>query len=619
MTQDPHTLPEESSPVETIRTRRPLRNIASVVATAIAGTTGYGIALWILWGPVISKASSGASLSRCLKNYFAADQFSVMSIARNVQDGLPLYTEPYSATGDSVYPSGYYWLLGKTAHGTGTTVVWSWNVIGFFVSCALLVMAFLVVRRLAPGTRAWLLAPTPFLVGTLYWWQSGSWFYRSGSAVVWPPASSLYSPGAENPALVLAGLSLMLITWAFGLRRPRAVIAASSSGALLGLTLHLHANIAVFAIVVTILAFVVDYLLSIATRRRQLIVAGVAGLVVIAFLTAPESGFALRFGAALIVLLAVLAADGEWRRRRGVAAGLWAATAAIASLPLALRLASQILSGEGYYYQRQDSVSAAAVDSPIVPVILLLLPIWVLAFVALRRLKSKRDPNRDFWLPMLSGLGAATLLLAFGGFWGARGLEWNRFLIYGSFFLTLWSIPAIWLMLRGGLQRQDQVVGGFTVAILLATLPTTYVFARDQRSGVACYPEQEVAAYKKIGQEDARRHLLLVDRCIFPGIFKVYSGTRVAAFNLGIAPPRDFPATQAALTEIQAGRLPDDAVLSAVGATGFVTHTRCDGVSRKELVGRFGPPMIRVPVSHPESLGHPDGITYEVYDLSRKS
>ena len=118
-------------------THRPAR----LVGVLVGALVGLGAALAVLWGPVVRSSASGDSLSLCIKNYYAADQYSVLAIARNVQDGKSPYLEPYSASGHSVYPSEYYRLLGLVARAADTTVLWSWNVVGFIVSCALLAVS----------------------------------------------------------------------------------------------------------------------------------------------------------------------------------------------------------------------------------------------------------------------------------------------------------------------------------------------------------------------------------------------------------------------------------------------------------------------------------------------
>ena len=244
---------------------------------------------------MIDHTVHGGSLSLCIKDFYAPDQFAVMGIGSLAQDGLFVYHEPLGATGDSVYPSEYYRLLGKTAELTGTSVVWAWNIVGVAVSVALIALSVLWSLRLAPGTRAWVLAPLPFLVGTLYWWEGRTWIYTEGRAVLWPGVASLYSPGAETPGVLIAGIALMLFVGALGSRGRRSMALTAGAGIASGLTLHVHANPAVFCFVTVLLILLWDYLLGNAPpRRRALVGSGVLTLAVVAAI-APASGVVMRW------------------------------------------------------------------------------------------------------------------------------------------------------------------------------------------------------------------------------------------------------------------------------------------------------------------------------------
>jgi hypothetical protein len=579
----------------------------------IALAAGSAAVLWVLWGPVISHTAEGGSLRLCLKNYYVSDQYAVLSIARQAQDGLPVYREPFSGTGSSVYPSEYYRILGATADMTGTSVIWAWNVVGVLVSLGLLAISIIWARRLAPGTRAWVLAPVPFLIGTLLWWGTGEWLYSSGQAVLWPAFASLYSPGAEGPALLVTGLALILLaTWLARSGR-RSLPWAAGAGLATGFTLQLHANVAVLAFVATTLALLCDALRAGATPRRRAVVGAGAAVLLVAGLLTPQSGVTIRVGLLVAAILAVLLSDARWRRERGPAAALWVGAAFLASLPLSVRLAAQTLSGEGYLYERQASVAGADTDLPIWAVLVLLLPIWALAGATWWRLTRARDAHPG-WLPLLAGLVAATLLLTAGGRLGAEGLEWHRFVIYGMFLIAMAATPGLWLMLTTPTTGSERWAGAAVALALVATLPTTAAFVDAQRGVITCTPPQEAEAFTAIGRVAGDR-LVLVDRCFSPGPLRVVSGVHLASFNAGIAVPPDRDATTRALLMIQEGRMPPDDLLLRIGVTGFLTNTQCAGVPRDEVSDRFGEPYARIALRDGEELGLPPGLVYELYDV----
>ena len=576
---------------------------------------GFGAAFWLLWGRVFPDLLRGNQASRCLKDYYLPDQYSVLAIASNVKGGGPTYVEPFSTSGESIYPSGYYNLLGQVARGTDNSVLWAWNVVGITVVVGLLAMSVVWARSAAPGTRAWLLAPAPFLVGTLYWWGSGDWLYRRGNANIWPPSASLFSPGAENPALLVGGVGIIVL--GIGLATPSKASArhAAIAGLLLGVTLHLHANIAVFCVVAGFLAMLADYLLTLASPvRAKWTLAGIAAAAVVLLVT-PTSGFALRIGALLTAGAVALFADSSWRRQRARFMVWWVLGAVVASLPLSYRLFVQIASGNGYFYQRQESVASFDVSAPISRALLLLAPIWALVVVVTMWLLQTRRETRAFSiLPLLLGLSGAGLSLTLGETLGARGLEWHRFLVYTSFFLTMTAAPVLWLMIS---DRSNRLVHTLAIGVgvmLAATLPTTVAFAAQQ-PGLICTPQEEIDAYREVHTRTARDELLLLDRCLPADRFKVFSGAHVAFYNLGIAPPVDLASTRRALSDLKAGVLPDDATLRGARATLFVTHTSCGGVAQATIRARFGAPTQRVALRNAAAFGFPSGLTLEVYRI----
>jgi hypothetical protein len=598
-------------------THRPAR----LVGTVAGAVVGFGTALLVLWGPAIRTAASGDSLSLCIKDYYAPDQYSVLAIARNVRDGRSPYTEPFSATGDSVYPSEYYRLLGQTARAADTTVLWSWNIVGIVVSCALVAVSVWWARRLAPGTRAWLLAPAPFLIGTLYWWVSGGeWLFQSGFAVLWPPVASVYSPGAEGPALVLAGISLIAFVAALSGRGRSTIAWAALAGAPMGLSLQVHANVAVFCVVATVLTLLWDFSLA-GPGRRRAAMGGVAGGLLLLGVVAPDSGVLVRLGVLFAVAAVALAGDREWVRRRWRVVAVWAATAAVASLPLSVRLASEVLSGGSYFYERQEGVSAVNTNLPIIAIALLWLPLWLLVAGVVRRLAQRSDAAaHPGWLALVAALASATLMLALGGRLGAQGLEWHRFLIVGTFFTTMAAAPALWLMLRDAGNRREFGIGLGLGVCLAATLPTTLAFAYDQRSAMTCTIRQEADAYRAIGEAAGRDRVILLDRCFVPGPFKVFSGARVMYLSPGIAAPPDRDSIFDVLNTVSGGRLPSNAEMRRIGVTSFLTNTQCAGVPHDQIRAQLGEPVAQIPLADAEEVfGFSGGLTSELYDLPTRS
>ena len=565
-----------------------------------------------MWGPIIKYKAQGGSLTLSVKDFYVQDQFSVMSIARRAQDGLPVYREPYFGTSDSVYPSEYYRLLGETAHLTGTSVLWAWNVVGFLVSVAMIGLAVFWAVSLAPGTRAWVLAPLPFLLGTLYWWTSGDWLYFSGGGgVLWPAVASLYSPGSETPGILLAGIALILLQRALGAQGRRQLALAVGAGLATGLSLHLHANATVFCGVAVLLVLLWDHLLGEAPARRRAVLG--SGLLILAVVAAiaPAGGVVSRLGVLAVLITLALATDAAWRRQRGLLALGWAGATVLASLPLSARLAMQTLSGEGYFYVRQESTTRADTSLPLFAVFWMMLPLWALAAIVIVRLVRDGPRATPGWAALLLGLTCATVMLTAGGTLGAQGLEWHRFLIIGSVLTAMAAGPGLWLILKDARPR-ERLPGWGVAALLAASLPATIAFAVVQRNAVFSVLPQDVEAYDAIHLAAGDR-LLLLDRCMLPGPIRVLTGSRVVMYNAGIAIPEHRDATDEALEAVRDGHLPSRRVLRQLGVGGFVTHTICGGVPSEEMKARFGEPAVRIPLRDAEKLGAPAGTSYELY------
>lgn len=582
-----------------------------VMYGAVCGV-GIVAALWVLWGPILRVALDGA-LVRCLKDYFAPDQYSVLGLARNVQDGLSAYADPYSGDAPSLYPAGYYWVLGTVARITGTTVVWAWNAIGFAVSCLLVGLSAAWAVFLAKGSRAWVLAGAPFLLGTLYWWTGDGVAYYEGFAQLWPPFASLYSPGAENPAILLAGASLLLVAAALRASGRRRMLLASLAGVAAGLTLHAHLNIALFLFVTLLFLALADQFLEYAGRRRRQIIV-LTGLAALALsVSAPESGFTVRIGVFALLTVLLIASNAGWLRSRIRILAPLVITAAAASLPLSIALAREALSGTGYLYDRQQSVTRVDVDLGIVPILVWWLPLWALVAAVVWWLAAS-GRRRAPWLAVVVALLGSTLVLTLAGRLGAAGLEWHRFLIYGTFLLAMVCMPGLWLMLSAG-PRRWQYVGVPVVGLLMLTLPATAAFVRAQQSAVACAPPNEFEAFQAIGQAAGPNRVILLDRCFVPGTVRVYAGVRIKYLSLGIMSPPRVALVRRTLAGIGNRELPSDGDLRRIGVTSVLTNSQCGGLAPSYLRRRFGPPVATVPLRDARALGLNGPLTYELFDV----
>jgi hypothetical protein len=571
---------------------------------------------------MLPRAADGQGAT-CVKAFYLPDQFSVMSIARNVADGRATYVEPFTATGSSIYPSAYYWLMGRVSDLGGTTVLGAWNALGLVSSLLLLGVCVLWARWAAPGSAAWLLAPLPVLAGSLQWWRGGDWSADLGGPVIWPAAANLYSPGAETPALACALLAVLAMAAAMNASGRRRLGLAAAAGLAAGGTLHLHAYVATFTALAMVLMLVAEAVVASGGRSRlfRTAAASTAALLV-ALVVLPGSGFGGRLALIVAVLLGALAIDAGWRRRMGPIVLAWGAAALLAAAPLLLRIVGQILDPDSFFHLREASVTAVSLEPPPGLLLVLCLPVALLTGAALLHLgrAGRADPRRRAWFAALTGVAAATVLLTYNRRLGIEGLESYRFVPYGLVLAAALAAPWLWTAIADG-ARRERATGAVVGTALAAGLPTIVAFATAQWQAVRCFLPQERAAYDQVAQAVGPRELVLLDRCFVPYEVKVLSGMRVVNVNPGLAVPERFPQVRAALKAVAIAQGPAAAqnaprdVFARSGATRFVTRTGCDGLTRPLIRARFGSPIQRVEMTSPGRFGLPDPTHFEIYRI----
>jgi hypothetical protein len=575
--------------------------------------------MWLMWGPILRLLPDRAA-GDIVKDYYLPDQFAYMGVARNVQEGFPAFVEPFTVTGDSIYPSTYYWALGKVADIGSTTIFGAWNAVGMVVTLGILAMSTAWAVWAAPRTRAWALAPVPMLIGTLEWYAGNDrWFTGYGDhAVLWPAYGSLFSPGAEVFALVAGGFSVLLLLVALTATGRRQIIAAAGSGALLGLALLGHTYVAMFtltAIVATATAY--------EWRRRPLgrshtILVGVLGAVLLASGLRSGSGSLARLGVVLAVPLVWLVLRRDWRREHGLMALAAAAGAIVVGSPLLVRIAAQVADRDSFFYYRQEIAETRDLSLPLGPVLLQFLPLWILAGTAVVLLaRRSRSARRDATLVAVVGLVITTLLLAFNATWGFD-TEPYRFMPYGALLIGVAAMPSVAaaLLAPGPAAAPPRLAAAAVLAACALTIPTTLLFARDTRHLVFTFPPGERLAYERIA-DVTRDDLAVYDTCFRPDLVKVGGGGRVAYQNIGMAIADHHEAVSLINGAVGAGTLPGDDLLRTVGARWFVSHNHCQGVGRPLLSSRYGAP-VRVPPPDVAALpGAPADLVYELYRIDR--
>src|SRR5262249_15446061 len=121
----------------------------STAALVISCVVLLTLSVFVAWHPIISTLIDGGSLNDSIKDYFLGDQLTYTSISQNVAAGHGSHNAPLTLTGHSIYPSGYYYLLGLFAHWTHTPVFFAANVIGITRTACLVIAGALIGKTLS--------------------------------------------------------------------------------------------------------------------------------------------------------------------------------------------------------------------------------------------------------------------------------------------------------------------------------------------------------------------------------------------------------------------------------------------------------------------------------------
>lgn len=572
----------------------PLRlPLAPTLAAAIVAVAAH---VWLQMGGLIA-ATGGTLLG--MRRLFDHDQLGYMSIVANVANGDLADVEPDTLTGVNHYPRLYYSAVGLLARLLGLHPVAAWNLSGALVQVVL--VATLAVGAAVLSRRWWaaLLAPAPFVLGTLAWTQGGdSWLWPLEShAVLWGPFGVVFSLNGETAGLCLGTAALLAaaVVWLRPTSSRTRTITSLAAAAVVGLT----ANFQTYSFLT--LVYVAVYCLAMVglVRRRSILAAAVtAGLVVALFVAGPTAAAVLGQLPTLVAgllpalpgLLA-LAAGHRWR----VLAVL--AVAAAAAAPQLIWTASGIVGGDPFLSYRVGSNRDLGVRSWSTLVASLPLGLFVLAlgWVAVRR----RDTTSG---GIVLGLGTVALLLSMNDAWGANA-EPYRFWIDVVFVGSAASLVLATHLLRppDGLERPTSehtsrrarrargagVVAPIAIVVLataslLVALPDFQRFRSSPDTAELWDPTdpRDVAvADAARSTEELGGGLVAPGPCIDARTMKVDSAAPVAYYHLGMAWPREYEAVDDVMQAWLGGTF-DVAAAERADVRWLVTDSACgDGWS----------------------------------------
>lgn len=593
------------------------RRLALLPIIALCVLT-YGCAFYFQWQPILPELAEGQHPSTVIKNWYLSDQFTYMGITSNVKEGGEAYREPFTYTGSSIYPSGYYWFLGMTARVTGISPVAAWNLVGM-IALLILMITIGLWGRWASGTRwAWALGPLPVLVGTLQWYSTGGWREEFGGvqAVLWPPFAILFNPGAEVVTLTLSVAAILVLLKSTNEDGCVSFKGACISGALLGVSANVHSYVTIFSAFILVATAVWSQIAAEISRRA--IAIGIGSLITgILVATSGIMPVALgRLGIVIISLLVPLASVSRWRRRTLPNIVAMLVCAGIAAGPIAVRILIQATDKDSYFYFRQRLYEGKDLSLPPGAVFLQASPVLILALFCIVSLvrRSTEDDRTRSWLVVTLATLTGSVVLIFNRAWGFDQ-EPYRFFPYAILMLVTLCAPWLISSIRESFETSLRVIAAASLAV---TAPTTWMFYKETANLRLDISTTEQATYKRIASELPKEGLTLLGSCLSHRIFKVTTGARVTEFAIGLGVPADFRPVEQVIVISREGILADNETLRRANVTSFVTMNYCRTPTVDQLVERFGPPVASTRLTNPRKCGLPDDATFHVFNVGKK-
>jgi hypothetical protein len=521
------------------------------------------LALLVAIGPV---AIGRVGWFNAFRNYFADDQLSYGAFASNVAHGHSVFVEPFTSTGSSYDPAMYYALMGVISRATGLGIAASWNVLAIIL-VLLLVSAgaywgFLTTRRWWGPT----LALSPLLIGTVTWVKNGTWGCKCGApgqAVVWPVNAALYTFNGEVAGLIIGAVGMIVLVSSIW-RRDGDVpgVRASIIGfGMIGLTANIHTYAFFSGLAAAVLVLWMVLLRAHGTHRTRLLSIALLLLALPLGRLLSEVGALFALGAFALPLApgAIIAL-----RKRMLPVGAAVLAVAVGGGLQFVHTVVGFAEGDTFLSHRSRSggglpVGPLAVVGAHLPIVLLVL----LVVVAGSHARTGRDG-----LPSLitSALALAVILMGWNGLWGFDQ-EPYRFVIDEIFYLLVIAPPLAIVAVRSGLQKGRwstsrlrvlaiTALAAGTLLVATASLAGTGLFLNLVRAqGTVAWSTQMQQAAQRVAERAAGPDLVVVDPCLRPTMWKMYTGSRVLFFNMGIAWPARFAAVSTAMDDVGAGRL----------------------------------------------------------------
>ncbi len=585
--------------------RRPWLQIAAHATAVFVSVTIYSV---VLLRPILFSAPGPF---QSLRTAYWYDQLGYLTIVANTAEGDLRPVEPMTLTGVNYYPRNYYLLVGLIARALDLQPITAWNLVS--IGLQVTAVATLAVAIGVLSSRWWLgmLAPAPFLIGTLsVVTNGGSWFRSLDShAVLWGPYGVLFSNNAETSALSIIIVVLCAIALVWARPAPRwarvsvSLVASAALGALSGFQTYS------FLTGVYLVAAILAGVFLSRSRWIWTALSGAGFIAVIAFGPLVSSAVGqlatLVFGLLPLVpgLIRGIIISRGWLL-------LYGGVMAVAALPPIVWTVSGVVRGDPFLSYRTGS----NVDLDVVHPGTLIASLPFIAVMALIITIAVRAKDR-LSVSAAAGAVAAVPYLALNDQWGAQA-EPYRFWINCTFIATVVGALVLARVLprrkpsgRGDGEaihpqgESHRRAGRGRVVALAAMTGVIYlvsladVVAFDQDAGIAATwdpgadRERAISAAADAASASAPG-LILTDSCVSPLTTKVLSPGPIAHYFLGMSWPASVGEVQELLDQRNEGTIEQAAVEDA-DATWLLIDSTCSvrldfDDFAPELVGEYG-------------------------------
>ena len=470
------------------------------------------------------------------------DQLSYFAIVSNVAAGRSGDTEPFTETGVSYYPRGYYVLMGHIARLTGMAPELVWWLLGIFLQMALVfVVAFVIIKF---TRRLWVafLAPIPFVAGTFATFFAHDWRWPLDShAVIWGTFAPLYTLNGEAAGIVIASSFFLFAIAVALLGKSRGFLGAVF--VLSGLAIGSLANVQTYTFFTSVflVAYTVAAFAMISNHSKKM---GVLSVVLIPVVYVAGPIVSTEFGP-LVAL-----ASGLLPAAPGVILSLvkWTKAALPPLLAIAITASPSIVSTamglrDGDLFLTYRTASSKDLGVELIPALVggitvIAIVVVILAYGILRR--------NHLLTSLAVGPFVVWALLSTNDIWGANQ-EPYRFWIDCFAILSIVLFPVAAYVLSewasearatGSSPRTPIRVKGIVVVLIVVYVLSLADFAVFSRYVAKSIPfgSPAYAALSEVALA-AKGEVVVLDKCIDGKIYKAVSGSPVAIFNYGMAWP----------------------------------------------------------------------------------